>query len=207
MLKNYLKFTLVFAILLIVGTSVQAATSKKTFAVINMQALLKDALVVKNINSQVEKYKTKLKKEAKTKEKALQDKQKKLLDQKEKLSAELKEISAMEPSDERSEKEASLEKKAKKFTEDKDNLSKQVKEVQDKIYERNTKIDNVSRDAYQEVQKTIQKIVEQVAVKSHYSIIYRASALAFYQSKNDITKSIVKKLNQKIKKVQLKKPY
>jgi outer membrane protein len=170
---------LLVAMNLVAAPAVQAEDFEvKTVAVVNVKRIIDESTAAKTAKEQIEKLKTKYMAEIKEQEKKLQARGKELVEQKKALSAE------------------AWGKKSQEFNEKVKGESKEAQKKQKVVEAALVKSLEVIRD------ETI-KVVAEIAKEKKIDLVIPNSQLLFSKSGLDISDEVLKKLNERLTKVDI----
>jgi|688.fasta_scaffold365838_2 Skp family chaperone for outer membrane proteins len=153
------------------------------YAVVNIKYVLDSSDAAKNIMEQMKAYGQELQAQAQKDAESLRTMRKAL--------------------DEKSKKPGANKTELAKSEED---LRKREQALQEKYKKKQESFQAVLQEAVQQVEKVAVDIINQVVQEKGYEFILDAAAAVWSNPKNDITDTVLKKLNSSISKVAVKKP-
>ena len=174
----------VFMLGIFLGTSLpgaalaQDAGGKLKIAVINVEAILRNATAVKNIREQIGKYRKTFQEEIQKEEEALRNANQELARQRTLLSSEA-------------------------FTGKRRDFEQQVSQVQKMVQERKLNLDKAQGEAMGKVQDSLSKIITKLSEEQGISLILRRDQTVLAVKSLEITDVILKQLNMVLPKVKV----
>ena len=150
-------------------------------ATLDIDAVQRDALAIKDIRAQIEKFQETFRAEIEKENTALRDADQELRRQRTILAPEA-------------------------FTAERQKFEARVGEVQRLSQKRRKDLDTSFGNAMLTVQKTLNDVVEQTAKDGELTMIIRTDQLVFRHPGLDITKIVIDRLNQKLAKVKVAPP-
>ncbi len=153
--------------------------SASSVAVLDVEKIVKESTAMRDIQSKVTKKQDEYQKEVTKKQKDLEAEQKKLESKKNVLSKE------------------AFEKEMKKFEDKVDDLKTFVDKKQNSLKK-------ASMDSMSKVNDKIKDIIAEISKESNVDLIIPTSQTLFYKDEMDISADVLKRLNKKITKVDVK---
>ena len=150
-----------------------ASAEGTKFATINIQDIMTKSTAVQSINKQMEEKRNALQSQVSKKEEQLRNSEQELAKQRNVLSAE------------------ALEKKKNEFRDD-------VTTAQKDMQQKRASLEKGVAKAMTEVQKTVQKIVEDISKEKGFDAAIATNQLIFAKPEMDITPQVVEKLNKSL---------
>jgi Skp family chaperone for outer membrane proteins len=171
-----------FLILITFFITNSVIASEKVFdniAVVNFQVIVKDSLVFKDLQAQIEKKTSEFQSEASKKEKELAKQNQELAKQRTVLS------------------EEALAKKAREY-------ENKVGEFYRNTQNKEMNYNRAFSEAENEIHKKISEIVSKIAEERGLIIVMPSNNLLYYKEYLDITAEVLKRLNQQLTKINIK---
>lgn len=169
------KFLLTSAIFFALITNSYA----ETIGIIDVEKIIQESTAIVDIQSKVDKKKSAYESEIEKKQSALQQEQKKIEAKKDVLSQE------------------SFEKEVKAF-------DKKLEDLKTYIDRKQNSLKKASLEAMSKVNDKVKIIVSEVAKEKEFNIVIPASQTVHFDENLDITEEVLKRLNKKISKVDVK---
>ncbi|NBX02804.1 MAG: OmpH family outer membrane protein [Alphaproteobacteria bacterium] len=181
-----MKFTALFAVLAAAITAYtpfafadDAATTKPTIAVVNIQQVMRDSTAAKSVREQLESKQKSYQAELSKKDESLR-----------KEEADLKKQQGILSKD-------AFEKKVAEFR-------KKATEVQKEVQTKKASLDGAFEGALAEIQKTVSEIISDMAKEKGFSVAVPTAQVLYADTKLDISADVLAALNKKLTKVDVK---
>lgn len=170
-----------FLAALIVNSNHALALEEKTssVAILDVEEVIKNSSVMKDIQKKVSNKQKEFQKEIDKRQALLQEEDKKLTSKKNILS-----------------KEA--------FEKEQGIFEKKVADLKDFLDKRQNSLKKASLDAMGKVQERVKDIVSDISKERNFNLILPASQTVFYTTEIDISADVLRRLNEKIVKVDVK---
>lgn len=156
-----------------------AKEASKAIAVVDIQKIMKDADAAKSINDQIEKKRSEYQKQISKQEDGLKKEHDDINKQQAVLAKD------------------ALENKMKDF-------NNKVASVQKDIQEKRVSLDEAFSNALGEVQNSLYNIIEEMSKEKQFVMAIPSSQILYAKDDMDITDEVLKRLNKKLPKVELK---
>jgi Skp family chaperone for outer membrane proteins len=160
--------------------SVAWAHASEVVAVVDMQRILKESKAMTSINSQMKKIREEHQVEITKQEEVLRKGEKELTEQRKLLA------------------KKAFAKKEKAF-------KKKIINIQRDVQEKRAAIDAALNQSIKIVERTIYKVVEEMAAKKKFKVALPSSQTLFVDDSLNITEEVLKKLNSQLPKVNIEK--
>ncbi|MFV9875537.1 MAG: OmpH family outer membrane protein [Rickettsiales endosymbiont of Dermacentor nuttalli] len=149
--------------------------------VVDTQKILQESLAAKSIREQLEKKNSEYQSQMNKKEEELNKKNQELSKQQATLTKEV------------------FDTKLREF-------NNQVAEIQREVQVKKNALDQAYVGALGEMQKSLDEVIGKFADEKHFCMAVPAAQTLFYKNKLDITDMVLKSLNERLKKVEVKIP-
>ncbi len=153
--------------------------SAAEIGVLDVEKIVKDSLAMRDIQGKVSKKQEEYQKEVNKRQAALEAEQKKIEGKKDVLSKE------------------AFEKESKAF-------EKKVEELKEFVEKRQNSLKKASLDSMNKVNDKIKEIISEIAKERSFDVIVPAAQSLYYKDNLEISEEVLKKLNKKITKVDVK---
>ncbi|MCB2101777.1 MAG: OmpH family outer membrane protein [Rhodobacterales bacterium] len=163
------------------SAAAQDASRTIRMAVLDIDAIRRDALAIKDIRNQLDAYSTTFRADIKKEEDALRAADQELARKRTLLAPE-------------------------QFAEERRKLEEQIVSVQRLVQARKQALDKARAEALQEVQKSLEVVVAKLAKENDIDLILRADQVVFRVPPLDITKNVLEALDKALPKVAVKIP-
>ena len=167
---------LVVALLFSVPLSAQA--NETTFAIVDVQKILEDSKAAKSVQKQVKQHREKLQDEVSKHEDELRQKEKELIDKRGSLSQE-------------------------EFAKEGQAFEKELMETRKMVQKRRNSLEDALNQSLTTLRDEIGGIVTDISKERGYQIVFSEKRVIFVQNEADITAEVMKRLNQKLSKIEL----
>jgi Skp family chaperone for outer membrane proteins len=192
-----MKKLLVAAFLLAVNIPVSFAnTQNYGIAVVDIQQIVQDSLAAKDIRAQIEKKRVEYQAEIDKKEEGLNKTSQELNKQYSEFQAQSDKKSGSTSNKSTISKDA-LEQKMR-------DLNEKALEVQKEVQMKKNSLDQASIDALGEIQQAVEGIIAKLAEEKGFVIAVPTSQILFSKPQLDISAEVLKRLNEKLKRVEVK---
>lgn len=178
-----MKFLSVIALVALLGVNHPAfaadAAAVTQVVIVDVKKIASEAKATKAIQEQIEAERKKVQADVTKQEEALRKEDQKLAEQRSVLAAE------------------AFEAKRKEFKE-------KVVAAQRSVQQHRAKLENAYAQAMGDVQKQVVAIIAEMAAQRKFSVVIPSSQVLYFEPKLDITAEVMKKLDEKLPKVNVK---
>jgi outer membrane protein len=173
------KMYLLAAAILMASSPAAYAAEGQTFAVVNIQQIMKDSTAAKSVREQLEGKQKTFQTEITKKEEQLKKEDQELAKQRSVLSKE------------------AFEEKARAFR-------TKATDMQKEVQSKKAMLDNGFERALGDIQKVVSDIIVELAKEKNFSMAIPTSQILYADPKMDISAEVLEKLNKKLPKVDVK---
>jgi outer membrane protein len=156
-----------------------AAANATNIAVVNLENVLKNCDAMKDAQQKISKKQTSFQKEIDKKQEALEK--------------ESKQVAA---------KKATLSEEA--FNKEQEKFSKKVDDLKELVNNRQDALKKSSMDVITKVNDKIKEVVEEIKEEQKLDLIIAAGSAVYYQDNLDVSAEVLKRLNKKVSKIDVK---